>query len=215
MKPGRSRALFSLGALLALLACSPQDATRSPQKQVVGLKPVNPSDVLREMATAMANADQLTFKVRRHADPGLLGGRETSESAEIEIAVLRPSKVKARTNDGAGIHYFYADGARVSLFDETMKRYSTVPIGGTIDEMFARLDEKYDFKPRLAGFLMNDPYKAIAGQIESDSYQGKETVNGVECHHLALAGRVADADLWVSASDQLPRKFVASFKDRE
>ena len=30
-----------------------------------------------------------------------------------------------------------------------------------------------------------------------------------------MTGAIADADLWISTTDRLPRRFVATFKDRE
>jgi hypothetical protein len=34
-------------------------------------------------------------------------------------------------------------------------------------------------------------------------------------HHLTLGGDVADSELWIGTADLLPRKLVATFKNRE
>ena len=62
---------------------------------------------------------------------------------------------------------------------------------------------------------MNDPYQKFATQIQSSVYKGKEAVNGVECDRLAFTGEIADADVWIAIADHLPRRFVATFKDRD
>jgi hypothetical protein len=79
----------------------------------------------------------------------------------------------------------------------------------------AKIDETYGFTPPLAEFILNDPYAALGKHIKSKAYKGKEIIDGVECHHLTLSGDVADSDLWIGTADQLPRKLVATFKDRE
>jgi hypothetical protein len=96
-----------------------------------------------------------------------------------------------------------------------MKLYATVPVAGTIDEAVAKIDETYGFTPPLAEFILSDPYKALSQLIKSKAYKGKESIAGVECHHLSLSGDVADSELWIGTDDLLPRKLVATFKDRE
>jgi hypothetical protein len=96
-----------------------------------------------------------------------------------------------------------------------MKLYATVSLAGTIDDMVNALDERYGFTPPLADFVVNDPYRKFSTQIQSSLDKGKEAVNGLECDHLTLTGEIADADVWISIADHLPRRFVATFKDRE
>ena len=96
-----------------------------------------------------------------------------------------------------------------------MKLYAAVPEPGTINQVVAQIDEKYGFTPPLAEFMLSDPYGALKPRIKSQAYKGKETVGGVECHHLSLSGDVADTELWIGVADLLPRKLVATFKNRE
>ncbi len=63
--------------------------------------------------------------------------------------------------------------------------------------------------------MLDDPYKALSPRIKTQTYKGKETVDGVECHHLSFSGEVADSELWIGVADLLPRKLVATFKNRD
>jgi hypothetical protein len=166
------------------------------------------------MSETLAHARQLTFKATRQLDAALVEGGGAAESAEIEVSISRPQMVRARMVSGGGVRRFYADGQRVSLLDEGMKLYATVSSAGTIDDMVNAIDERYGFTPPLADFVVNDPI-GVSTQIQSSLYKGKEAVNGVECDHLTLTGEIADADVWISIADHLPRRFVATFKDRE
>ena len=202
--------VFAAASLATVWACG---RVPDPNSSAVGRD--DPDQILRQMSEKLAGARQLTFKASRQVDPALADSSPLAVSAEIEVAVSRPDKVKAQAASDLGVRRFYSDGQNFSLLDETMKLYATVPMSGSIDEMVGRLDEKFGFTPPLAEFVLNDPYQRIKEQVQSSAYRGKEAVNGAECHHLALTGQVADAELWVSVSDHLPRRLVAVFKDRE
>ena len=85
---------------------------------------------LRQMSETLAGARQLTFKATRQLDAGLVEGSAVPESTEVEIAVSRPGMVRARSVSEAGVRRFYADGTTMSLLDETMNVYATVPAAG-------------------------------------------------------------------------------------
>jgi hypothetical protein len=167
------------------------------------------------MAAKLAQANKLSFKVDRKLDPALVEGRNVAESAQIEISVSRPDKFLAKADSKDNVRHIFFDGQNLTIYDETMKLHATVPMAGTIDDVVAKIDEKYGFTPPLVEFILSDPYKALSQQIKSKVYKGQENVAGVECHHLTLGGDVADSELWIGIADLLPHKLVATFKDRE
>jgi hypothetical protein len=175
----------------------------------------DPDQLLQQMSQKLAGAKNLSFKVARKLDAGLVEGRDIPENAQVEISVARPGKFRAKSNSQDNARQILFDGQNLSVYDETMKLYATVPAPGTIDEMVAKIDEKYGFTPPLAEFILSDPYQALSPRIKSKAYKGKETVDGVECHHLSFGGEVADSELWIGVADLLPRKLVATFKDRD
>jgi hypothetical protein len=198
---------FFVSSLLLGLACGcgtgkPSAATNDPDQ------------LLRQMSEKLAQAKKFSFKVDRKLDAALVEGQNIPESAQIEISVSRPDKFLAESDSQDNVRQFVFDGQNLSVYDATMKLYATVPVPGTIDEVVAKIDEKYGFTPPLAEFILSDPYGALRPRIKSQAYKGKETVGGVECHHLSLGGDVADSELWIGVADLLPRKLVATFKNR-
>jgi hypothetical protein len=175
----------------------------------------DPDQLLRQMSEKLAQAKKLTFKVDRKLDAALVEGSNIAENAQIEILVSRPGKFQAKSDSKDNARQVFFDGQNLSIYDETMKLYATVPVAGTIDEALAKIDEKYGFTPPLAEFILSDPYAALDKLIKSKAYKGKENIAGVDCHHLSLVGDVADSELWIGTADLLPRKLVATFKDRE
>lgn len=197
-------------SLALALACSP--AADKPGDKVSGN---DPDQLLRQMSATLAQAKSLTFKVDRKLDAALVEGLSIPESAQIDIAVSRPGKFVAKSESKDNVRQLFFDGQSLTIYDETMNLYATAPVPGTIDEAVAKIDEKYGFTPPLAEFILSDPYKALGQQITSKAYIGKENIAGVECHHLTLSGDVADSELWIGVADSLPRKLVATFKNRE
>jgi hypothetical protein len=175
----------------------------------------DPDQLLRQMSEKLAQAKNLSFKVDRKLDATLVEGRNVAENAQIEISVSRPGKFHAKSDSKENARQVFFDGQNLSIYDETMKLYATAPVAGTIDEAVAKIDEKYGFTPPLVEFILSDSYKALSPQIKSKIYNGKETIAGTECHHLSLTGDDADSELWIGTADLLPRKLVATFKNRE
>jgi hypothetical protein len=202
--------LFSAVVVLLTLASA---CNRAPENTTA----VNndPDHLLRQMSEKLGQAKTLSFKVDRKLDAALVEGRDIPENAQIEVSVSRPNKFVAKSDSKDNVRHIFFDGQNVSIYDETMKLYATVPVAGSIDEVVAKVNEKYSFTPPLAEFILSDPYGALGQHIKSKAYKGKENVAGVECHRLALSGDVADSELWIGTADLLPRKLVATFKDRE
>jgi hypothetical protein len=197
--------------LLALaLACS------RPAENPAAIAASNdPDQLLRQMSDTLAQAKALTFKVDRTLDAALVEDSLLAEHAQIEISVSRPGKFQAKSDSKEGVRRIFFDGQKLSIYDEMMKLYATAPVSGTIDDAVAKIDREYGFTPPLAEFILSDTYKALSQHIKSKAYKGKESIAGVECHHLSLSGDVADSELWIGTADMLPRKLVATFKEGE
>ena len=212
---GRGERLLVICVLAAFAALAFGGCGRAPEQPATATTGVSADQVLRVMSETLAKSPRLTFKVTRQLDAALVEGRELPESAQIEVAVARPNKVMARSTSAEDVRRFYADGQNVSLYDEKMNLYATVPSMGSIDEMVARLDDGYGFTPPLAELMLNDPYAKMSKQIQSSTHAGMETIDGVNCHHVTATGALADADIWVAAQDHLPRRLVVTYKERE
>lgn len=214
MKPDHKLAAMSL-ALTALFT-SPVLAADAA-KPAAGGQP-NADQILRKMSAKLAAARSFSVQATREIDPGLIEGHAAPEKANITLAVQRPNRVAARAVGKAGARRFVADGNTLTVLDEKTNHYATVPMRTTIDGLIDALDLKYGFVPPLGDFAVSNPYQEIRQQAQTVAYLGRGKakegflgLGGVECHHLALKGVEADAELWIAVSDQLPRKLVATF----
>ncbi len=176
---------------------------RAPEP--VAVAPADPVQILRQMSDTLAQSRQLTFKAARQIDLALSGGGDVPEHAAIDVAISRPNKLQATSSANTSVRRFYADGQNITMLDETMRLYATVPLEGTIDDMLDKLDGTYGFVPPLADFAANDPFRRFNDQMQGSVHQARETVSGVQCDHVTMTGAIADADLWISTTDHLPQ----------
>ncbi|MEY4568787.1 MAG: hypothetical protein RLZZ398_226 [Verrucomicrobiota bacterium] len=178
----------------------------------------DPDQLLRQMSARLATAKTFSFEAKREIDVQLLEGHDQPEKASISISVQRPNKITASSTSKAGTRYLIADGKTLSLLDEKPNHYAVVPMRTSLDGLVEQLDAKYGFTPPLAEFVLSNPYADFKKQSRTLTYLGRGKTSegffglgGVECHRLWLSGKVADAELWISVDEQLPRKLIATF----
>jgi hypothetical protein len=178
----------------------------------------NADQILRQMSDRLAASKSFSFQATREIDAALLQGRDIAEKATVFAAVQRPNKLAARSVSKGDVRRFIADGKTLTLFDENRNHYAVVPMRTTLDGLVEQVDKQYGFTPPLAEFALSNPYQDFRRQSKTITYLGRGKTNegflgmfGVECHRLWLAGKVADAELWIGVGDLLPRKMTATF----
>jgi len=214
MKPNFTVTAASL-TLTALFAWPALAAGATKSKAAA--KP-NGDQILKQTCAQLAAARQFSFTAHREMDPALVPGGEVAQSADVEVTVSRPNKVMAEAKSAKGQRRLYADGRTFSLLDAKMNLYATLPMRKSIDGLVDEIDERYGFVPPLAEFAVSDPYKEFRRQASAVSYAGRSTLpagflnfGSVECEHLALTGKEADAEVWIGVNDHLFKKLVATF----
>jgi hypothetical protein len=217
MKPNITLAAMSL-ALITLFT-SPALAADAP-KPVTGQTP-DADVILRQMSSRLGAARRFSFEARREINPSLLAGANLPPKADIEVSVLRPNKIMSKSTSQGNARNFYADGRNLSEFDVTKNLYATVPMHTSIDGLAVQMQEKYGFTLPLLELANSNIYQDIRRQAHSVSYIGRSNYstgflgsNSSECDRVALSGKLVDAEIWVGASDRLPRRLIFTFKNR-
>lgn len=175
--------------------------------------------ILRQMSDKLGAARQLRFHAHREIDPALRAARNLPSSAEVDVTVRRPNHVVVKSASKGDVRHVYFDGRNLSLFDAKMKFYATEPMHTSIDGLVEEIDRKYGFSPPVAEFALSDIHRDIRRKTLGIAYLGRSKhpagflgLNGVDCHRIALSGKMVDVELWVAVSDQLPRKMIATVK---
>jgi len=204
MNTSRSKSLLTAGLIAASLL------------SVAAAEP-NGDQILRQMCKKLATAQTFSFEAKREMDAALIPIQNMAVEARISVSVQRPNKIAAQAVTKAGVRRFIFDGRTLTIVDEKKNLYTTVPMRTTIDGLVDQLDVKYGFVPPLGEFAVSNPYTEFTREAQSVKYLGTEKIGtgflggGVECYHLGLKGKEADAELWIGVSDQLPRELVATF----
>lgn len=196
--PGKIALLFAIGSAVAMTLAGCQGVQVDERAD----------EVLRAMGAKLAAADQFTIRAKRSIDAALIEGRDVPESAEVSISVKRPSKFAGTLVGKDAERRVYYDGKTLSMFAVKKKLYATVPAPDTIDGLMAKVEEKFGFSPPVAEFIAADPYREMLKGALVGKYLGEVDLAGKKCHHLAFKEELLDWDLWVSADDHLPVKFV-------
>jgi hypothetical protein len=205
----KTKLLLSLFSGLALL---------TPPGGAAEVPPPEADRLLRQMSAKLAAAHTFRFQATRAIDPVLVEGTPLAAHAQVTVTVRRPNQLAARSTSQAGARRFIFDGHTLSLLDEKKRCYAVVPLPGSLDGLIQQLDERYGFIPPLAEFTLSNPYAEFRRQARTVTYLGRVKapggflgLGGVECHRLALKGKIADAELWIAVGDTLPRRLVATF----
>ncbi|MEI6536605.1 MAG: DUF2092 domain-containing protein, partial [Verrucomicrobiaceae bacterium] len=167
--------------------------------------------LLRQMSDKLAAAKSFSFEATREIDPALVEGMKVMGKAHITASVQRPNMLTAHARGKDGARRIVFDGNTLSILDEKMNHYATVPMHTSIDGLVEQLDEKFGFTPPLAEFALSNPYADFHKQAHTVTYLGRGKtkagflgLSGVECHRISLKGKEADAELWIAVSDLLP-----------
>lgn len=209
------RIVLRLGALFMMWNCYAMGAHAQVGTNRPTSAAIEPAadELLHKMSDALIRMQQFTVTGKRTMDPALAQGRPVNAEITFELSVHRPNQLMARMEGNETKRSFYFDGAQCTLLDETKNVYATVESAGTIDAMLDGLHEEYGFTPPMTDFLVQDPYADLTRNVQSGREQGRETVGGVECHHLIFSQQDADWEVWLATDDLLPRKFVLTQKD--
>jgi hypothetical protein len=217
MKPTITLAAMSL-ALTALF--TPPAPAADATKPTTGQKP-DADTILRQMSSRLGAARRFSFEARREINPSLLAGANLPAKADIEVSVLRPNKFMSKSSSDGNDRNLYADGRNLSEFDVTKNLYATVPMHTSIDGLAVQMQGQYGFTPPLVELAISNIYQDIRRQAQSVSFIGRSNYstgflgsNSTECDRVALSGKLVDAEIWVGASDRLPRRLIFTFKNR-
>jgi hypothetical protein len=203
-------AALSLAVLAAFI--SPAIAADTAQPAAPGQP--NAETILKQMSDKLGAARQFSFKATREISSSVAEQHNLQAKSDVEVTVQRPNSVAGTSTNADTTRRLYFDGKNLTVVDGKENTCSVTPMKASLDTLPVQLATKYGFVPPLADFVISDPYKDMKFRAQSISYAGTDTIGSpaVECHHLKLSGKIADSDLWIAVSDNLPRKMTAKVK---
>jgi len=199
--------LLALGTALLVSSCAsryttlPADSGPSP----------DPTALVKAMSVRLKSAKQFRFTATNTIARETAAATQQQQKNETEVFVSRPDKLDARIrHQGTLVREMIYDGTTFTVVDGINNFYSKAPLRGTLDTAVAQLTKIYGFQPPLAEFVVSDPYLDLRRRVQAFAYLGKGKVREaggvVQCHRISLTGQLADAELWLGITDNLPRR---------
>jgi hypothetical protein len=171
-------------------------------------------DVLREMTTLLTGSSAFAFRAEASIDEFHETGLKIQTSARRTMAVRRPDRAASNVDGDRGSRSAWYDGKTISVLDKRHNTYSVLQAPDSLDAVLDFLAEEYDIVLPLADFVRNDVYESLTSPADFGVHVGLHEVDGVLCHHLALANDFLEWQIWVDAGEEpLPRKLVINYKD--
>jgi len=171
-------------------------------------------EVLNQMAAYTSSIDKLMIEAQVFSDASMGAGFVVSEPAEVSIWLDRPGSMYLERFDGVNKTKIYIHKGQLTVFGTEKNFYAQAKVPENVhDAMQFALDE-FDLETPLADFFFADSALALLSDQDMILYlTDKSRVAGVDCHHIAIRGKLVDLQLWVQEGDQpLARKISVTMK---
>jgi len=171
-------------------------------------------DVLNRMAAHTASIDQLTIKAEIFTDARLDAGLMVSNPAEVLITIDRPGSMYVQSFDGLHTKKIYIHKGKLTVYNTETNFYAQAKVPEDIQDAMQYAMETFDLETPLAELFFADSAMALMTDQDTVLYlTNKSRIHGVDCHHIAVRGALADLQLWVEEGKQpVPRKIEMTMK---
>ena len=194
--------------LLMLIACGGGEPRTDAERLARG------KELVHQMSQRLSNANQLTATMQTVRDIVRKSGKKEPLSFMSEMTLRRPDRLHVTTKGPRQLEAWY-DGKRVTIAGHADKVFAQAPMPETIDRTFDTLSERYGWAVPSNDLFYSSPEKALLSDTTTGGYAGRETLDGVACHHLAFQDIGVDWDLWLPVEgDPLPRRLKVLLKTR-
>jgi len=193
-------------AMLALVTTLPAAAS--------GATTYDPAGLIRRMCDVVASLKQFSFRADIAYDVIGPEGKKTQDTFVSTIRVRRPDRLRVDAKGKYVDKRFYYDGRFVTLYDVPNKVYATFDAPADIEGALAKAHDDFNLTVALTDLASAKLYEHLAPALPSARYLGRETVNGMPCHHIGLERPGVAIELWIDAgSKPLLRKVTINERE--
>lgn len=201
------------GAPPAALA---QDKSAPAAAPARDLKDERALAMLKGMSDTLAGARTLSFKVRGIVPTPAPTGQYISLFASSRVVMQRPDKLFVEARGDLFPSDTFYDGKTVTVIGVDNKFYAQRDAaGGAIEALMQSVQPGSDATAPFLDLLVADPYAFLTKDVSSAFWVGQSTIGGVKTDHLAFTAPGLDWEIWIGASDKLPRLMVVSYRTGE
>ncbi len=222
-----------LVVLLSAAACSekPQPANETARKQPTGEENTGKTTAKASAAhendkrgeTAEVSAEGLvrkladffmkakTVEVREQLVVHVkMQGMDNKMTATRTLVAEKPNHIAVRTEGGMMGVNLVSDGEKLFTYVPAMKTYTEQAAPGSISEIMSdpmMMGMLGSSGPFVLHLLADNPYEQLMEGVTESKNLGRETLDGVDVHHLQFKQEQFDWEMWINAhGDPLIRR---------
>jgi len=208
-------------ALLALFAGGVAGATEpqgaSEQKgstEQEGVIDPKADAALKKMSAYVGGLGSFTVDTKTVDEKVTTEGHKIQEVQDSKVTVQRPGQLKVERISPRGHTVFKDDGKQFSIYNKEKNAYVTAPAPSTIDAAGDAAREKFQVDAPAGDLLVANPYDALIEGTIKGHYVGLEPIDGTMAHHIAIAKKDVDLQLWIKdGPDAVPLRYVITTRD--
>ncbi|MGR4871553.1 DUF2092 domain-containing protein [Variovorax sp. LARHSF232] len=229
MTPTKFSTVLCAALLLGACGTSPPAATpgtppassASPSASAAAAAPqstaqknaVDPAAVqaLKAMGAALQSLRRYEVSLDLTGERVLQDGQKLMHSAQADLQVAQPNRLRAHTATPMAQRVMYYDGKKVTLQFPDANYYSAVDFSGTVGDLVGRLKSNYGVELPAADLFAWGTPAAPFDNLQSAMNAGQAVVGGKLCDHYAFRQAGIDWQIWLSTgSNPLPQKLVVT-----
>ena len=217
-----SRRMLALLAVLGLAVSVGSHAQQEQQTQSGPQAPAPPrpgpalepkaTELLKAMSSRLAAARTMGFTAISTYESPAMNGQPLYYTTISEVTLQRPDKLRVITPGDGPPTEFYYNGKVMAAYDPAVNLVAVADAPPTIDAMAKMAYDQAAIYFPFIDFIVADPYKDIAESLKSAFVVGQSNVvGGTLTDMVAIASDMVQAEIWIGASDHLPRMIRAVF----
>lgn len=199
-------------------AAPPPAASASASASASQQNAVDPAAVqaLKAMGTTLQSLRRYEVSLELTGERVLQDGQKLMHSAEADLQVAQPNRLRAQTTTPTTRRVMYYDGKKVTLQFPDANYYSAVDFSGTVGELVSRLKTNYGVELPATDLFAWGTAAAPFDNLQSAMNAGQAIVGNTLCDHYAFRQAGIDWQIWLSTgSNRLPLKLVVTNLDDE
>jgi hypothetical protein len=141
-------------------------------------------------------------------------GSKVQYSANQQLLVAKPNRVRSDYVGDERTTSFYYDGKNFTLQAPNLGFYNTKPAPATLDGVLEQINNKYGITLPMSNLLTSDPCRDLKAETQSSFFVGNNLVGNEETYQILIQGEDRDFQMWVSQDEQpLLKKAIITYKE--
>jgi peroxiredoxin len=195
----------------AIAATPSAEKDKAPTKKPADGAKEKPEDVLRKMADYLGKLPAFSCRLEAKLEVKQQDEEPVEQVTKMTARLERPNKLALITDEGKMGLTVVSDGKQLTQYLAVLGRYS-------VGEVPANYAEMTEVGVQLKGTILGSTgslipasgeelFKQLIAGATASEYIGTDKVNGVSCHHLRIAQKKFDWDIWIEDGKQpVPQK---------